>query len=220
MRSIKMTRSGIGGAILAMGLIVGTAPAQAATPAGVAGLGSAGFTKNGQTITIPPLPPCSVDAVTTSTSGSVVRTGITFGGGTSTCTRTVVNPVNNVTTTNSETVGKNFELSALVSARGPRIRIASYKINCSGSQSGTSATWSFSGMSGVSGLPAQIPTNYRHPVKKSDGTVLAEITFGEATLPNPPDGSIAMNMMHFRFTPASGISGEAIIGTTACSPTP
>jgi hypothetical protein len=46
-------------------------------------------------------------------------------------------------------------------------------------------------------------------VKKSDGTVLAEITFGEATLPSPPDGSIAMNMMHFRFTPASGISGES-----------
>jgi hypothetical protein len=33
-----------------------------------------------------------------------------------------VDPANNVTTTKSETVGKNFELSALISAGGPESR--------------------------------------------------------------------------------------------------
>jgi hypothetical protein len=48
--------------------------------------------------------------------------------------------------------------------------------------------------------------------------VLAEITFGEYILPNPADGSIALNTLHIRFKPASHITGDIVLGATACTP--
>jgi hypothetical protein len=73
-----------------------------------------------------------------------------------------VDPANDVTTTKSETIGKNFQLSALVSLGGPRIKMAAYKANCAGSQDGTSASWGVSGLTGLTGLPQPIPTGYVH----------------------------------------------------------
>jgi hypothetical protein len=220
MRGGKMRRFALGGAILAVGLILGSTPAQATDSAGSAGLGWAEFTKNGETITIPSLSPCTVDGMGSASSGVVSGRWIKFGGGTTSCTRTVVDPYNDVTTTKSEAVGRSFELSALVSVGGPRIRLAGHKINCSATQSGTSATWSYSGLSGFSNLPQPLPTNYLYPVRNSQGAVLALVTFAETQPSNPADGSIAVAMMNIRFQPASGIYGEVIVGTAACSPTP
>jgi hypothetical protein len=203
-----------------MGLILGSTPAQAAGPVGSAGLGRAEFTKNGQTITIPSLAPCTVDGWSSTSSGAVAERWIKFGGGTTSCTRTVVDPYNDVTTTKSEAVGRTFELSALVSVGGPRIRLAGHKISCSATQSGTSATWSYSGLSGFTNLPQPLPTNYRYQVRNSEGAVLASVTFAETMPSNPADGSIAIALMHIRFQPASGIDGEVIVGTAACAPTP
>ncbi|KAA2255490.1 hypothetical protein F0L68_28455 [Solihabitans fulvus] len=219
MRSAR--RFGLIGAALVVGLFAGGGVAMATNPNGVASLGSASFTKGAQApVSVASLAPCDVDGQQTNSSAAVVKPGVTFGGGTSSCTRTVTDPENDVTTTRSTATGKNFELSVLLSAGGPRIKLASYTVTCNATQTGTNAGWSFSGMSGISGLPQQIPNNYVAHVKKTNGTVLADVTVNEVMLPDPNDGSIALNLMHFHFLPASGISGELVIGATACAPTP
>ena len=70
-----------------------------------------------------------------------------------------------------------------MSAGGPRLRVARWKVTCVGTVSGTNAGWAADGLQGFTGLPAQIPTNYVHEVKADDGTVLATATFGETTEP-------------------------------------
>jgi hypothetical protein len=36
----------------------------------------------------------------------------------------------------------------------------------------------------------------------------------------PGDGSIGLTMLRITFLPASGISGQVVLGHTSCSPTP
>ncbi|MFD1152081.1 hypothetical protein [Saccharothrix hoggarensis] len=219
MKQIRARRVGAVTAALVLGLVAAP-PAWAANPAGVASVGSAAFTKAGTQVSVAPLAPCAVDGTTSATSEPAVRTGVRFGAGTSTCTRAVVDEASGTTTTTSEAEGADFELSALVSLGGPRLRVGKWKVTCTGTESGTSAAWSIGGLRGFPGLPEQIPANHVHEVKKGDGTVLATATFGETTLPEPNDGGIAMNLLHIRFTPASTVSGEVVLGATACSPTP
>ncbi|GAB3707064.1 hypothetical protein GCM10027598_09990 [Amycolatopsis oliviviridis] len=219
MRITIASRAAVVGALLLAGLGAGVAPASAANPAGVASLGSAAFTKgNSAPISISSLADCAVEGPTSNSSGVVSRTGITFGGGTSTCTTTVVDPENDVTTTSSVAEGKNFELSALVSSSGPRIKIKTYKVTCTATQNTTNASWTYGGATGLGTLPSPVPVGYVKPITKSNGTLLAEAVFNEQTLPG--DGSIALTMLRIKFAPASGITGEVVIGRTACSPTP
>ncbi|WP_158846511.1 hypothetical protein [Saccharothrix deserti] len=219
MNQIPARRVGALTAALVLGLAAAP-PAWAANPAGVASVGSAEFTKAGMHVSVPPLAPCAVDGTTSNTSEAVVRMGVRFGAGTSSCTTAVVDPANDTTTTTSEANGTDFELSALVSVGGPRLRVAKWQVTCTATESGTSAGMSLGGLRGFSGLPEQLPANHVHEVKKSDGTVLATATFGETILPHPNDGSIAMNLLHLRFTEASTITGDVVLGATACSPTP
>lgn len=211
-------RLGFGVLLTLTVLTVGATPAMAQPPQGVAALGSAHFTKSGNTVDVPDLAPCSVDGTTTASSGAVVKSGLTFGGGTSSCTTTVVDPETEETTTKSTATGRDFHLSALVGAGGPRIRIGTYTVTCTATQTKTNAGWSFGGMSGMSGFPAQFPTNYTKAINKRDGTVLANAVFNIVELPG--DGSISLTMLRITFTPASGIDGSVTIGTTACAPTP
>ncbi|MBB5808039.1 hypothetical protein F4560_007807 [Saccharothrix ecbatanensis] len=219
MKQIRARRFGALTAALVLGLVIAP-PAWAANPAGVASVGSAAFTKAGTQISVPPLASCAVEGPTSNQSEAVVRTGVRFGAGTSTCSTAVVDQANGTTTTTSEANGSDFELSALVSLGGPRLRVANWKVTCTGTESGTNAGWSIGGLRGFAGLPEQIPANHVHPITKSDGTVLANATFGETILPEPNDGSIAITMLRIRFTEASTITGEVALGTTACSPTP
>jgi len=202
------------------GLLGAAAPALADNPAGVASAGSADFTKAGQQVVVPTLAPCSVEGPTSSAAAAVSAAGVKFGASTSTCTTTVVDQENEVTTTKSEAKGQLFELSALMSAGGARLKVNSWTITCTAHQAGTNAGWAVGGLTGFPGLPQQIPANYVYQVKKTSGVVLANVTFAEVNLPDPNDGSIAMNLMHFRFTPASGITGDIVVGAAACSPTP
>ncbi|GAA4539796.1 hypothetical protein [Amycolatopsis samaneae] len=218
MRSTITKRAGALTALLVAGLAAGTLPAHAQNPAGVASLGSAGFTKAGTTSTIPALAPCAVEGPTSASSGLVTKPGVSFGGGTSSCTTTVTDPANDVTTTTSKATGTNFELSALVSLGGPRIRIRNYEVTCTATQTQTNANWTFGGLSGITGLPSPMPANYTKPLTKSGGTVLANAVFNTQTLPG--DGSISLTMLRIEFTPESGISGSVTVGSTACSPTP
>jgi hypothetical protein len=211
-----MKRLGLGGAIVLAVVLGGSAPALATASDGTASLGSTAFGRTNQSqILVGPMAPCDVHGTTSNSSGPIAKNGVTFGGGTSSCTTTTANGAK---TTKSVATGKNFDLTALVGGGGPRIRMASYSATCNGSSTGTNAGWAFGGLSGVTGLPAQIPSNYVYQVKKSNGTVLAEITFGEFIIPDPSDGSISLNALHIRFKPGSSYTGDIILGSTACSP--
>jgi len=119
----------------------------------------------------------------------------------------------------SKAEGRNFELTALRSAGGPTIKVGKYRVSCTATTHGTEAQWSLRGLSGISGLPPRVPANYAHPLTASDGTVLAWAVLNERDVPEPGDGSIALRALHIKFTPASGFSGDVVIGAAACSPT-
>ncbi|ATY16079.1 hypothetical protein CU254_01420 [Amycolatopsis sp. AA4] len=207
-----------GAALAAAGLLTAAGTAAADTPAGVADIGNANFTKAGTTISVPTQSACAVEGPTSASSPAVAKPGVTFGGGTSSCTTQVTDPANDVTTTTSTATGNNFELSALVSSGGKRIRISTYTVTCKATQSGTNANWTLSGLTGITGLPSPIPANYTKPLTKSDGTLLANAVFNIQTLPG--DGSMTLTMLRIDFAPASGATGSVTIGHTACSPTP
>ncbi|WP_414936029.1 hypothetical protein [Amycolatopsis sp. cmx-11-51] len=219
MRATVASRAGLVGALLLAGLAAGVTPAAAANPAGVASLGSAAFTKGSSApVSISSLGDCAVEGPTSNSSGPVARTGITFGGGTTTCVTTVATSMNGITTTKSEAKGKGFELSALASAGGPRIAVGNYTVSCSATQKNTSASWTYSAASGLGTLPQPVPAGYVKPLTKADGTLLAEVIFAEQHLPG--NGSIGLTVLRIKFAPASGIAGEVVIGRAACSPTP
>ncbi|MGK3207684.1 hypothetical protein [Amycolatopsis sp. MEPSY49] len=218
MRNTIAGRAGLAGTLLVAGLCAGVAPAQAEPQAGVANIGSASFTKAGSTITVPTQGHCSVEGPTSATAQVVTKTGITFGGGTSSCTTTVTDPNTDATSTTSTATGKNFELSALVSAGGPRVKLSTFTVKCVATQTQTNANWSYGGMSGIPNPPSPVPVGYVSPIKKSNGTVLANAVFNIQNLPG--DGSIGLTMLRIDFLPASGVSGQVVLGHTSCSPTP
>ncbi len=213
MRNTIARRAALAGTVILAGLAV-TAPAQAAPQSGVANIGSAEFTKSGSTIKVPIQGHCSLDGPTSATAQVVAKPGITFGGGTSSCTAAVTDP----TTTTSTATGKNFELSALVSAGGPRVKLSTFTVTCTATQTQTNATWSYGGLSGIPNPPSPVPVGYTAPIKKPDGTVLANAVFNTQNLPG--DGSIGLTMLRISFLPASGIAGQVELGHTSCAPTP
>ncbi|MDX3188404.1 hypothetical protein PV458_08355 [Streptomyces sp. MN03-5084-2B] len=200
-------RSTIVTAVMVTGLATAVSPAAAAGSPGVADIGSASFTR----VEIPAQGHCSLLGPTTTTAQVVSKPGITFGGGTSSCTTSG-------STTKSTATGKNFELSALTGAGGPRVKLASFTVTCEGTQTQTSASWTYGGMSGITNPPSPVPVGYVSPLRKPDGTVLANAVFNIQDLPG--DGSIGLTMLRIEFLPPSGISGAVTLGRTSCSPTP
>lgn len=216
-------KSVVAGAVVALTLAT-AAPAHAGNPPGTASSGSADFAKADQTYKVEPLAVCNVNpdqaGTVTGASPAVSRNGLKIGETSSTCTTEVVNPDELLTKTKSVATGKAFELSALVAAKGPRLKIAEWTITCSADEKGTQAGWELKGMSGWTGLPQQIPSGYVHDVKASNGTVLAKAKFTDTVFPVPNDGSIGMTLLKITFEPPSGYSGSITVGSVACSPTP
>lgn len=213
------TRRIFGALVAAIGIATATTGIAAAdVPAGEADLGSAHFVKAGMTVDLPPMAGCLVDSNAGGSSGPIVEPGVTFGGGSSSCTRTVVDAPRDITSTTSTVKGQNFELSALVGLGGPRIGIAQYQLDCTGTQGHTSASWGLSGMSGLPALPSPVTPNYPEKITAVDGTVLATAVFD--IIDQPGDGSTSLTMMRIDFAPGSGISGSVTVGETACTPTP
>jgi hypothetical protein len=210
-------RLGLGVLLMIAVTVVGVTPAAADPQPGAASVGNANFTKAGTTVDVPDVAACSVEGATTASSGTVVKPGLKFGGGTSSCVTTVVDPETEETTTKSTAEGRGFELSALVSAGGPRIRISRFTVTCNATQAGTNASWSFSGVTGITGFPSPVPQNYTKALTKRDGTVLANAVFNIVELPG--DGSVGMTMLKITFEPASGIEGSVTVGHTSCMPT-
>jgi hypothetical protein len=219
MNSTTARRAGVVAFGIVAGLVASAAPALAANPAGVASLGFVEFTKAGRTTSLPVQAPCAVDGRTTSSAVAVNdQPGLKFGGGTSSCTTRAVTADTTETTSTAE--GTAFELSALKADKGPTLKIGRWKAVCVGTERKTDAGYELAELVGFPDLPNPIPTNHVHQVKSSTGVVLANVTFSEVVLPEPNDGSIAINAVHLRFTPESSVSGEIVLGSAACSPTP
>lgn len=218
-----MRKSLVAGAVVALTLAT-AAPALASNPPGTASSGSADFAKADQTFKVEPLAVCNVNpeqaGTVTGSSPAVSKSGLKIGETSSTCTTEVVNPDEFITKTRSVAIGKAFELSALVAAKGPRLKIGEWKITCEATDAGTAAGWELKGMSGWTGLPQQIPSGYVHEIKAGTGTVLAKAKFTDTVFPVPNDGSISMTLLKITFEPSSGYTGSITVGTTACTPTP
>lgn len=218
-----MRKSLVVGAVVAL-TVATAAPALASNPPGTASSGSADFAKADQTFKIEPLAVCNVKpdeaGTVTGASPAVTKSGLKIGETSSTCTTEVVNQEEFITKTRSVAVGRAFELSALVAAKGPRLKIGEWKITCEATESGTAAGWELKAMSGWTGLPQQIPSGYVHEIKASTGTVLAKAKFTDTVFPVPNDGSISMTLLKITFEPSSGYTGSITVGTTACTPTP
>ncbi|GAA2972916.1 hypothetical protein [Actinokineospora diospyrosa] len=219
MRHITKARIAITAAAALTALVaVGTPASAAATSPGTASVGSATYARLGIPVTVAPVAQCAVTGPTTATSGTVSASGVRFGGGNSSCTTRVVDADAGLTETKSEATGTNFELSALVLLGGPRLKIGTWKVSCVGDNDGSTAGWSFGGLTGLTALPNPLPTNYVRELKGALNETLATVTFKEVTTPS--DGSITLNVAHIRFLPPSGYTGDVIVGSTACSPTP
>jgi hypothetical protein len=204
---------------LVAGTLAATATtATATTQAGEADLGSASFARSGATVDIPALAPCHVDSVDSASSDPVILPGLTFGGGSDSCTRAVIDPDDNTTSTSSTVQGQNFELSALTNVGGPRITIAQYQLSCTGTLGHTAANWGFSGLSGLAAPPSPVPVNYTQTISSADGTPLASAVFN--IVDHPGDGATSLSMLTITFAPASGMSGSVTVGHAECTPTP
>lgn len=196
-----------------------TAQQANATAAGTASAGSATVVRNGHSIPVAPVAACSVTGQQQGHSNGVTKAGLlSYGPATSTC---ALNAQAHTSTSTSN--GTNFALTALQNYGGPLIKMASYQVKCTANTNGTNASWSFSGLTGIT-PPSQIPQNYTVPIK-SGNTILANVIFNEVILPSPNDGSITLNMMHIVLFPngtppnTPTLSGDIYVGSTACSPT-
>lgn len=213
----RKARLGFVAAALAAGLTAGAVPALAATPPGVASGGSAAFTRAGVRTTIPEVARCAVNGPTSATSGTITQGGVEFDGVTSTCATTVVDVEHSATTTRSEATGDRFELSALIASGGPRIVITDYRVTCTATRDGAAVSWAIGGLAGLTGLPSPVPRDHVREIR-GDGGLLATATFNEIVLSR--GGGIALNMLHLRFQPGSGMTGDVVVGATACAATP
>ncbi|WP_245614388.1 hypothetical protein [Actinokineospora inagensis] len=206
-------------AVVAAAAVAVAAPAAAVGNApGAAHVGSVSYVKGTTTVVAAPVAPCSISGPTSGNSGTVTVNGVRFGSGTSTCTTTVTDPDSGTTSTKSEAVGKDFELSALVLLGGPRVKIANWRVTCTADEDGSTAGWSFGGLTGLATLPNPLPNNYVRELKNLLNVTIATITFNETTIPN--DGSIGLTLAHIRLLPVSGMTGDVLVGNASCSPTP
>lgn len=216
---LRMGMRGIGtvGALLVAGATLWTSPASATTPAGVASLGSASIVHDGVTTSVAPVGACDLTGDQTGNSpGASVPGLVSYGIGNSSCTADT-----SANTSTSTASGATFTLSALVPYGGPRISLGNYQVTCTANTGGTNASWKFSDLTGITGLPSPLPTDYTQNITNAQGTVLAKVVLNEIILPNPNDGSITMNLMHIILYPNGNgpLSGDVYVGSTACSPT-
>ena len=213
-------RTGVVGLAVAGLLLAGIGPAQALPEEALASgtSGSVDATRNGTAVHAGPLAVCDTQGSGTGTSASVVNSGFfEFGPSSTTCALN-----GNTGVANAHVHGNLFRLDALRSLGGPRIRMTDYNVNCSTTQNGSSASWQVGGLSGIS-VPPEIPPNYvvTVPGRTSGAPPMAKVTMNETVVPDPPDGSMTVNIMHIVLFPQGGnsnLSGEIVVGSASCSP--
>jgi hypothetical protein len=213
-------RAGVVGLAVAGLLLAGIGPAQALPEEGLASgtSGSVDATRNGTAVQVGPLAACDTQGAATGTSAAVLKSGFfEFGPSSSTCT---LNAATGVAT--GRVHGDLFRLDALRSLGGPRIRMTDYNVTCSTTANGSSASWQVGGLSGIS-VPPEIPPNHVVivPGRTSGAPPMAKVTMNQTIVPDPPDGSMTVNIMHIELFPQGGnsnLSGEIVVGSVSCSP--
>ena len=197
----------------ALGMALVAVPAQAAPGDAVAG-GDAGAATIGRT-TVPPIAPCTTAGVPAATNAEVsVPDVVTYVNSRSVCAVDDAGELATATVT-----GGAFRFDALRRYDGPPISLSSYTAKCDTTRTGSNSTLQFSGLSGIT-VPAEIPANYVVTVPGGpDGRPKATVTFNETSIPDPPDGSMTVHLMHIRMFPEGGpTTGDAYVGTVHCSP--
>lgn len=217
MRIIKALNVGAVGAALVAGLLfVPVGQAQAATPDGVASIGSASITMAGQANSLAALAQCNVHGqATASATARSIPGVVSFGRGTSRCTANL-----RAHTTMSAATGSRFALDALARFGGPRVTISGYQVICRANRNGTVASWRFSGLTGLGRLPMRMPQDYTVRIYGIGGRLLARAIFNEVIPSHPADGGTTLNLLHLILLPQRGTTGgDVIVGATACAPT-
>jgi hypothetical protein len=221
MRCDKVFRTATVVAVAIACVLAGSAPASAAhaVATGTASGGSASVVSRGDTVQVAPVGSCSLTGAATGSSTGVGHDGlVSYGKVTSTCGVDA-----RAHTTTSTANGTDFALTALTTYGGSAIRLGGYHVTCTGSAGGTSASWGYSGLTGIL-VPKRIPNNYQVAVKSGTGAVLAQVTLNEVVLPKPNDGGITVNLMHIVLFPngtppnTPAMSGDVYVGSTSCSP--
>ncbi|HEY0450659.1 choice-of-anchor P family protein [Actinophytocola sp.] len=200
--------------------LAGLAPAQAADWESIAGgsLGAVDLVLDGDPAEIAPIAECGTDGVEDATSsGAEVAGFVQFSGGTSTCT---VDQATGVAT--ASVTGARFRLDGLRQYGGPRtIRMTSFTATCHTTETGSSASFQFRGLTGLT-VPSSIPPNHVITIPGAAGAPpVATVTLNETIVPSPPDGSMTVNLMHFHLFPqgpADKASGDIVVGSVNCAP--
>ena len=216
-------RAGVLGLAVAGLLLSGVSPAAAVPEEGIASgsIGAVDATYDDTEIQMDPLAECDSDGGDGEANSATYKVNgfLEFGRGESTCT---VDPETGVA--NADVSGKLFRLDALRSHGGPRIRMTNYTAECSTTENGSSASFHIGGISGIA-VPAQLPPNHvvMVPGRGPGAPPLAKVTFNESIVPDPPDGSMTVNIMRIELFPQGGpdsdsTSGEITVGTVSCSP--
>ena len=163
--------------------------------------GSVGWTHalaQGQVVAIDNLAACTTGGMSAaSTTGAGGIGFVTYGPGKSTC--------------GSDTVtvtGRRFRLDGLTPQGGPVITIGSFSASCSTTPGGSRSVISVTGLSGIE-VPNPIPANYTVTMP-----MVAKIVVNEVITPDPPDGSMTVNLLHVTVFD----SGEVVVGSVSCSP--
>ena len=199
--------------LTALGLALATAPARA-EPRDAVAEGSAGSLTIGST-TVAPIAACTTGGTLEATAEeTAVPDVVTYSGSRSVCTLDESRKLASVTVS-----GGRFGFDALRQYGGPHLGLSSYTATCDTTATGSTASFQFSGLTGAS-VPAQVPANYVVTIPGGpDGKPMATVTFNEAIVPSPPDGSMTMHLVHIRLFPQGGpTSGDAFVGTLYCAP--
>jgi hypothetical protein len=216
-------RTGVLGLAVAGLLLSGVSPAQAVPEVALASgsIGAVDAEFEGDAVEIDPLAECDTDDDVGAANSAAYRLSgfAEFGKGQSTCK---VHPKTGVAS--AKVTGKLFRLDALRSYGGPRIRMTDYKAQCNTTKNGSSASFNIGGISGLA-LPAQLPPNHvvMVPGRGPGAPPLAKVTFNESIVPDPPDGSMTVNIMRVELFPQGSTdddapTGELTVGTVSCSP--
>lgn len=213
-------RTAVVGLALAGLVLTGVSPAQALPEEGIASgtIGSVDATYDGEAVAIDPLAECDTQGSATGASAAVREAGfLEFGTGRSTCELDEETGV-----ASAEVTGRLFRLDALRPYGGPRIRMTNYTVECATTENGSTASFHIGGLSGLS-VPSQLPPNHvvTVPGRGVGAPPLAKVTLNETVVPDPPDGSMTVNIMRINLFPDGGggeLDGEVVVGSVSCSP--
>jgi hypothetical protein len=205
--------------LLSLGLLaLAPVPAQADTPVGHGSIGSAyAFSEVPPfDVDLGPLASCRVGgAPSASISGAQARNFVAYGSGRSDCT------VDSTGQAKVEVSGRRFRMDGLRHYGGPVIRISSFTTSCATVGNGSESNIKVTGLSGIH-VPNPIPANHivTIPGAAAADPPVARIIVNEVIEPDPPDGSLTINLMRVQLFP-DGVAlahGEVVVGTVHCSP--